>query len=162
MHSHYIQWWRVPHFLFLTHVIYVIFRLQGLVYHLQLVYWFICLSSLFVHFRNGPEYFTRGTAQVCISFMRFLQPCFDSRNFLVRQRYYYNYYSTPWEIFPSVSADGFSLAFEWQQVPLSPQYFSQYSSRSKYGCILEASARPVFSKFLYQSFGNCDKNTNYY
>ena len=38
---------------------------------------------------------------------------------------------TPWEFFPSVLADGFSLEFEWQQVFSSLQDSSQYSSRSQ-------------------------------
>ena len=37
---------------------------------------------------------------------------------------------TPWEFFTSVLADGLSLEFEWEQVSLSLQDSSQYSSRS--------------------------------
>ena len=37
-----------------------------------LVLLFICFSSSCVHFKNGPKYLTSGTAQVFISFMRFL------------------------------------------------------------------------------------------
>ena len=35
-----------------------------------------------------------------------------------------------WEFFTPTLADGFSPEFEWQQVSLSPQDSSQYSSRS--------------------------------
>ena len=37
-----------------------------------LAHWSICLSSSRVHFKNGAEYITRRTAQVFISFIRFL------------------------------------------------------------------------------------------
>ena len=37
-----------------------------------LVLWFISWSSFLVHLRMAPEYFTRGTAQVFVSLMRFL------------------------------------------------------------------------------------------
>ena len=35
-----------------------------------LIFWSICRSSYLIHFNNGPEYFTRETAQVFISLMR--------------------------------------------------------------------------------------------
>ena len=37
--------------------------------------------------------------------------------------------TTPLEFFTSVSADGFSLEFQWQQVSSSLQDSSQYSGR---------------------------------
>ena len=37
-----------------------------------LVLWSICLSSYLVHYKNGPEYLTRGTTQVFIPLIRFL------------------------------------------------------------------------------------------
>ena len=37
-----------------------------------LVLWSICSTSSLVHFKNGPEYLTRGTTQVFIPFTRFL------------------------------------------------------------------------------------------
>ena len=52
-----------------------------------LVLWSICLSSSLVHFRNGREYLTRGTAEVFIPLMRFLQESFVSSSFLVLLRY---------------------------------------------------------------------------
>ena len=36
------------------------------------VLWFICLSSSLVHFKNGPEYLTRRTAQISIPLIWFL------------------------------------------------------------------------------------------
>ena len=46
-------------------------------------------------------------------------------------KYYYFFYSLR-VIFTSVLADGLSLEFEWQQVSLSLQDYSQYSGRSQY------------------------------
>ena len=48
-----------------------------------------------------------------------------------------NYYSTPWEFFSSVLADGLSLEFERQQISSSLQDFSQYSCRSPQYCSLD-------------------------
>ena len=44
----------------------------------------------------------------------------------------------PWEVFTSVSADGFSLEFEWQQVFSSLQDSSQDSGRSQPCCRLDS------------------------
>ena len=52
-----------------------------------LVLWSICLSSSRVYLRKGPEYLTRGTAQVFIPLMRFLLLSFVSSSFLVLLRY---------------------------------------------------------------------------
>ena len=52
-----------------------------------LVLWSICLSSSLVHLRKGPEYLTRGTAQVLIPLIRFLLLSFVSSSFLVLLRY---------------------------------------------------------------------------
>ena len=41
-----------------------------------LVLWFICLSSSLVHFRKGPKYQTRSTAQVFIPLISFLLDCY--------------------------------------------------------------------------------------
>ena len=49
--------------------------------------WSICLSSSLVHLRKGPEYLTRGTAQVFIHLVRFLLLSFVSSSFLVLLRY---------------------------------------------------------------------------
>ena len=48
-----------------------------------LVLWFICWSSTLVHFKNVPEYLTKGTAPVFISLMRFLLYSSVSSSFLV-------------------------------------------------------------------------------
>ena len=46
-----------------------------------LVLWFICLGSFLFCFKNGPEYLTRGTAQVFIPLIRFLLYSFVSSTF---------------------------------------------------------------------------------
>ena len=46
-----------------------------------LVLWSICLSSSLVHFRKGPEYLTRGTAQIFIPLIRFRQESFVLSSF---------------------------------------------------------------------------------
>ena len=51
-----------------------------------LVLWFIRWSSL-VNFKNGPEYLMRGTAQVFISLIEFLQCSLFSSGLLVLLRY---------------------------------------------------------------------------
>ena len=58
-----------------------------------LVLWFICLSSSVVYFKNGPEYRTRGTAQVFISFIKFLLYSLASSGFLVLLRYAFSTFS---------------------------------------------------------------------
>ena len=45
------------------------------------------MHCLLAHFKDGPEYFKRGTAQVFIPWMRFLLQSLVSRCFLVHQRY---------------------------------------------------------------------------
>ena len=52
-----------------------------------LVLWSICLSSSRVHLKKGPEYLTRGTAQIFIPLMRFLLLSFVSSSFLVLLSY---------------------------------------------------------------------------
>ena len=52
-----------------------------------LVLWSVCLSSSLIHLRKGPEYLTRGTAQVFIPLIRFLLESFVSSSFLVHLRY---------------------------------------------------------------------------
>ena len=47
-----------------------------------------------------------------------------------------------WEIFTSTLADGLSQEFEWQQVYLSLQDTSQYSSRSQQCCSLDGLHTP--------------------
>ena len=48
-----------------------------------LVLWFICLSSSLIHMRKGPEYLTRGKAQVFIHLIRFRLESFILSSFLV-------------------------------------------------------------------------------
>ena len=76
-----------------------------------LVLWYICLSSSLVHFKKCPEYFTKGTGQVFILLMKFLQQCLVFR-------YYFHIFSSSWLvwyiIFPSTC--NFSsrvLIFSW-------------------------------------------------
>ena len=90
-----------------------------------LVLWSIYLSSSLVHLRKGPEYLTRGTAQVFIPLIRFLIFSFVSSYYY----YYYHYYSM--RFFTPAFADGLSLESEWHQVSLSLQDSSQYSVRSQ-------------------------------
>ena len=52
-----------------------------------LVLWSICLSSSLVHFKNGSEYLTRGTARGFIHLMRCRLYSLVSSNFLVLLRY---------------------------------------------------------------------------
>ena len=82
-----------------------------------LVLWSICLSSSLVHFRKGPEYLTRGTAQVFIPLIRFL---LESLSQVV--------FSFSWDILlkfclsftlvcsHKVLVGGLSLESEWQKV----------------------------------------------
>ena len=83
-----------------------------------IVLWFICCSS-FVHFKNDPEYLTRGTTQVCIPLVRFLLCSFVSSNFLVFLRYsfFLNFFFHP-RIFNGV----YSTVFHWNlSDSMSPQ-----------------------------------------
>ena len=52
-----------------------------------LVLWSISLSSSLVHFKNGPEYLTKETAQVFIRFIRLQLFSLISSNFLILLRY---------------------------------------------------------------------------
>ena len=48
---------------------------------------FLFFGPSLVHLRKGPEYLTRGTAQVFIPLMRFLLESFVSSSFLVLLKY---------------------------------------------------------------------------
>ena len=48
-----------------------------------LVLWSICWNSSLVYFKNGPEYLSRGTAQIFIHLVRFLLCSLVSRSFPV-------------------------------------------------------------------------------
>ena len=52
-----------------------------------LVLWYICLSSSLLHFKDGPEYLTRRTAQEFIALMRFLLQRLVLNSFLILLRY---------------------------------------------------------------------------
>ena len=71
------------------------------------------VKALFlVHFKNGPEYFTKGTIQVFISLTRFLQYHLVSSSFLVLQKYsFFNFFKSPLIvlILPSSVFSRFSL-----------------------------------------------------
>ena len=60
------------------------------------------LNSSVIHFKNGPEYLTRGTAQVSISFMRFLQCNLVSNSFLILLRYSFLIFFFYFGVFDSV------------------------------------------------------------
>ena len=71
---------------------------------------------------------------------------------------------TPWEFFTSALANGFSLEVEWQQVSSSLQDSSQNSGRSQQCCSLDGLHSSTYFhvlQFLYQSFGDRSKSTNY-
>ena len=91
MLQHCLQCWQVPHLLLLLLFLFLLLFLLLLLlvtFNLStsslgckalcmvisfLVLWYICLSSSQVHFKNGPDYLTRRTAQVFISLIRFLR-----------------------------------------------------------------------------------------
>ena len=71
--------------------------------------------------------------------------------------YYYHYYFR-------VLADGLSLETEWEQISASPQYTSQYSSRSQPCCSLDCLHSSSYFQVLLslnQSFGDCTKSNVY-
>ena len=57
-----------------------------------LVLWSICVSSSLVHFKNGPDFLTRVTAQIFIPLIRFLLHSFVFSSFLVVLRYSFLFY----------------------------------------------------------------------
>ena len=77
----------------------------------------ICWSSSIVHFRNGPEYFTR--RQVFIFLMRFLLCSLVSSSFLVLLRYTFYFYFFHLRLFDGV-------CFQYSQV-LASFLFSEWS-----------------------------------
>ena len=77
---------------------------------------------------------------------------------------HYWFINTPLEFFTSVSADGLSLEFEWQQVFPSHQDSCQYSSRSqKCSCLdgLHLSSFFPIHQSLCHTFSDCTKSTNW-
>ena len=57
-----------------------------------LVFVSICWNSSLVHFKNGPKYLTRRTAQLFILFIRFLPYSFVSSSFLILLRYFKKFF----------------------------------------------------------------------
>ena len=81
-----------------------------------------------------------------------------------RAKFSYYYHVTYWEFFTSALADDLSLEFEWQQISSSLQDSSQYSGRSQYCSSLDGFHSSSYFKVLqslYQSFGDCNKSTNF-
>ena len=81
------------------------------------ILWLICLRHVLVHFKNRPDYLTRGTAQLLISLLRFLQQSFVS-SFLIRLRYSVLFFLSslfvwwsPLPIFPNICNLPFLQAF---------------------------------------------------
>ena len=69
----YLECWQVFLHLFVTHTVCLLHLLDVRPYAKSWVILFsICWSSSLVHFKNGPEYLTRGTEHVFIPLMRFL------------------------------------------------------------------------------------------
>ena len=70
-----------------------------------LVLWSICLSSSLVHFREGPKYLTRGTAQIFIPLLRLLLDSFVSRSclFLLIYSFFFFFFGFHLHLFDGVS-----------------------------------------------------------
>ena len=91
-HWRYLQyWWILSPLLFLSHIV--------CLHHLWDAWPYVILfscpfvwSSPQVHFQNGPEYLTRGTASVFIPLMRFLLCSLFLSSFLVPLRYFFLLY----------------------------------------------------------------------
>ena len=72
--------------------------------------------------------------------------------------------SSSWKFFTSALANGFPMKLDWQQVSSSLQDSSQYSDRSQQCFCLDSLHPSRYFKvlhFLYQSFGDDTKSTNY-
>ena len=90
MHQRWLQCWKVLFLiLFLIRIVCQRHLWDVMSYARSLVFLFSghFLNSSLVHFKNGPEYLTRGTAQVFIPLIRILQYSFVSSCFLVLLRY---------------------------------------------------------------------------
>ena len=108
-----------------------------------LVLWSICLSSSMVHLRKGPEYLTRGTAQVFIPLISVLLLSFVSSSFLVLLRYSFWIFSfisaclmvlaskMPNYLLASFSASVFILSSFGSSIP---SLLFQYSLQVFYNC----------------------------
>ena len=84
MHPRYLQClWLLFLLLFLTNTacLYYHSKCKALCIAIRfLVDWFFCLTYSFVHFKNGPEYLTKGTAWVFIPLIRLLVQILVSRS----------------------------------------------------------------------------------
>ena len=100
-----LQCWKVFFFLFfLIHIVCQHHLWDVMPYAWsQVFFWSICLSSSLVHFKNGPEYLTRGTAQVFVPLIRFLLHSFVSSSFLVLLIYCFLIFFFHFHLFDGVS-----------------------------------------------------------
>ena len=67
------------------------------------VLWSVCWRSSLVYFKNGPEYLSRGTAQVFIPSIRFLLYYFVSSRFLVLLKYSFYIFFSYFHLFDQLS-----------------------------------------------------------
>ena len=129
-----------------------------------LVPWFICLSSSFVHCKNGPEYLTRRTAH-----MSFLSQSFVSRIFSRSSEVIFSYFFFYlwWHIiflfFKRFNAFltwkfysfRFFFCFSFSQFSLSAWYIFQWKIPFMYsGILLFVSVSPVLFRFLQKAWYN--------
>ena len=84
MHRYYLEYWQDLFLLFFfTHTVCPSHLWDVCILCVVtsfLVLWSVCWSSFLVYFKNGPDYFTKRTALVCISLMRFLLCSLVSRS----------------------------------------------------------------------------------
>ena len=77
-----------------------------------LVLWSICLSSSQVHFKNDPEYLTRGTTWVFITLIRILLYILTRVVFWFSEILFLKFFLwSPLQIFPSISIFPFLRGF---------------------------------------------------
>ena len=125
------------------------------------VLWSICLSSFLVHFKNGPKYLIRGTAQILISLIRFLLgfkfPCSSEVHLIIFS--FISVWWCPLPIFPSTS--NFPPLQVFQCFPdlavLFLLFFSLFSTfLYKHGTLfnvkLHSYILPVYANCLYRGF----------
>ena len=88
MNRYYLQRWRVLFLLFVNSFSMSSLGCKALSIVISLLaLWSICWRFSLFHFRNGPEYLKRRTAQVFIHFIRFLPYTLVSSSFLVLLKY---------------------------------------------------------------------------
>ena len=98
-----LQCWQVlfPH-PFLIHIVCQRHLWDVIPYAWSLVFLFFGPSSSLCHFKNGPEYLTRDTAQVFIPLIRFLQHSFVLSSFLILLRYSFLFFFFHLHLFDGV------------------------------------------------------------